>query len=419
MNQEVKKIVGGGYDEFWEFKGRYRVVKGGRASKKSKTTALWYIHHMMKYPEANLLAVRKTYNSLRNSCFAELKWAIERLGVSDKWKVKTTPFELSYSEGGSIYFKGLDNPMRLTSITADRGHLCWVWIEEAFELDSKEDFETLDESIRGIVPEGLFKQITVTFNPWSENHWLKKRFFDVGDSPTAARLAKGEGDVLAITTDYTCNEFLDSADLMLFERMRIENPKRFKVAGLGQWGVIDGLVYENWEAGEFNVERIRGQGLISAFGLDFGYTNDPSALCCMLVDSTKRIIYIFDEMYEYGMPNRLIYERIDSMGYRKEKIFADSAEPKSIDELYSLGLRGIRRACKGADSVNYGIQFIQGHKIIVLPKCVNFLKEISSYSWAKDGFGCRTNTPSGGFDHLMDAMRYGLSEISRGQRFGF
>jgi phage terminase large subunit len=407
--KDFKEIVGGGYDEFWDFKGRYRVVKGGRASKKSKTTALWYIHHMMKYPNANLLAVRKTYSSLRNSCFAELKWAIERLGAADKWKIKTTPFEMSYEDGGKIYFKGLDNPMRLTSITADKGSLCWVWVEEAFELDSEEDFDMLDESIRGVVPKGVFKQITVTFNPWSDRHWLKKRFFDTEDKNT-----------LAITTDFKCNEYLDESDLELFERMKRTNPKRYKVAGLGDWGVADGLVYENWEVKEFNKRSLlRWSDFYSAFGLDFGYTNDPSALCCMLVDSDNRIIYVFDEMYGRRMSNRDIFEKIELMGYRKEKIYADSSEPKSIDELYNLGLTGIRKARKGPDSINHGIQLVQGHKLIIHPKCENFLKEIGSYSWAKDGYGIRTNTPAGGYDHLMDAMRYGLTEVSVGERFGF
>jgi phage terminase large subunit len=381
---------------------------------------------MMKYPDANLLAVRKTYNSLRNSCFSELKWAINRLGASQDWKIKATPLEMSYSKGGQIFFKGLDNVMKLTSITSDRGKLCWVWVEEAFEISREEDFNMLDESVRGVLPAAvgspqsapLFKQITLTFNPWSDKHWLKKRFFDVEDD-----------NVLAITTDYTCNEWLDASDKQLFERMKLNNPKRFKVAGLGEWGVEDGLVYENWEVANFDVKKLaRDSGLggatahgrlTSAFGLDFGYTNDPSAFICMLINPYKRIIYVFDEMYGYGLSNRDIYERIRLMGYSKEKIFADSAEPKSIDELYGLGLSGIRRARKGPDSVNYGIQFIQGHKIVVLPKCVNFLREISGYSWAKNVCGVRTNTPAGGHDHLMDAMRYGLTEINGGDRWGF
>lgn len=196
QKESLNEIIGGGYDDFWNFKGRYRVVKGGRASKKSKTAALWYIFNMMKYPDANLLTVRKTYNSLRNSCFSELKWAINRLGAADNWKIKYSPLEMSYSEGGQIFFKGLDNPVKLTSITADRGKLCWVWVEEAFEINREEDFNMLDESIRGKVSGELFKQITLTFNPWSDKHWLKKRFFDVCDN-----------NVLAISRDYTCNEW--------------------------------------------------------------------------------------------------------------------------------------------------------------------------------------------------------------------
>ena len=416
INRErLKEIIGGGYDKFWDFRGRYRVVKGGRASKKSKTAALWYISNMIKYPSANLLAVRKTYNSLRNSCFSELKWAIDRLGTAEDWKIKTSPLEMSYSKGGQIFFKGLDNVMKLTSITSDKGKLCWVWVEEAFEISREEDFNMLDESVRGRVDDGLFKQITLTFNPWSDKHWLKKRFFDADDD-----------NIFTLTTDYTCNEWLDDSDKQLFERMKIDNPKRFKVAGLGDWGVEDGLVYENWECKGFDVRQITREAganahnrLSTAFGLDFGYTNDPSAFICMLVDPYKRNIYVFDEFYKYGLSNRDIYEKIRLMGYSKEKIFADSAEPKSIDELHSLGLTGIRKARKGHDSVNYGIQFIQGHKIIVHPKCVDFLREISAYSWAKNGFGIRTNTPAGGYDHLMDAMRYGLTEICGGERWGF
>jgi len=412
MNNRVSGIIGGGYDDFWKFRGRYRAVKGGRASKKSRTAALWYIINMMSHPGANLLVVRKTFNTLRNSCFAELKWAIERLGVGKFWEISVSPLEMTCHTGGKIFFKGLSDAYRLTSLTSDKGKLCWIWAEEAYEIEDEGDFDIIDESVRGAIPPGLFKQTTLTFNPWSGDHWLKKRFFDVtgGDS----------SDILAMTADYTCNEWLDGADRAFFEKMRVNNPKRFKVAGLGEWGLPDGLVYDNWEERVFDIKELtRDANIKSAFGLDFGYTNDPTALCCMLVDAVRGIIYVFDEMYEYGLSNRAVYDRINVKGYRKEKIFADAAEPKSIDELYALGLTGIRKARKGADSVNYGIQFIQGHKIAVLPKCVNFIKEISAYAWEKSAAGRITNTPRGGYDHLMDAMRYGLSGIAGGEKWGF
>ena len=199
----LPEVVGKGYGSFWNFKGRYRVVKGSRASKKSKTTALNCIARIMEYPQANLLCVRKTYRTLKDSCFTELKWAIHRLGVDAWWDAKESPLEMTYKPTGQkILFRGLDDPLKVTSITVEVGVLCWLWIEEAYEIGSEADFDTLDESIRGEVPPGLFKQITLTFNPWNERHWLKRRFFD----------AAQDSDILAMTTNYTCNEWLDAAD---------------------------------------------------------------------------------------------------------------------------------------------------------------------------------------------------------------
>ena len=152
----LKKIVGKKYNRFWHFKGRYRVIKGSRASKKSKTTALWYITNMMKYPGANTLVVRKTFRTLKDSCFTELKWAITRLQVQDHWKITESPLQLTYiPTGQTIYFRGLDDPLKVTSITVDVGSLCWMWIEEAYEIMKEPDFDILDESIRGQVDEEI------------------------------------------------------------------------------------------------------------------------------------------------------------------------------------------------------------------------------------------------------------------------
>ncbi len=197
------------------------MCKGSRASKKSKTTALFYIVNLMKYPSSNLLVVRKVFRTLKDSCFTDLRWAINRLQVNAYWEIKESPLELTYKPTGQkILFRGLDDPMKITSITVSVGTLCWAWIEEAYEITKETDFATLDESIRGEIQENLFKQITLTFNPWNEKHWLKKRFFDVDDK-----------NILAKTTNYLCNEFLDDADRKLFEDMRKNNPRRNQVAG--------------------------------------------------------------------------------------------------------------------------------------------------------------------------------------------
>lgn len=359
----------------------------------------------MKYPEANTLVVRKTYRTLKDSCFTELKWAIHRLQVDEYWEIKESPLEITYRPTGQkIYFRGLDDPLKITSISVDIGVLCWLWIEEAYEITKESDFDMIDESIRGEVPEGLFKQITLTLNPWNEHHWIKKRFFDVQDD-----------DTFAITTNYMCNEWLDESDKKVFERMKKNNPRRYQVAGLGNWGIVDGLVYENWKEEEFDLNIIRN--LESAFGLDFGYTNDPTALFCGAIDLQNKKIYVYDELYKKGMNNKNIYEKINQMGYSKERITADSAEPKSIDELYSLGLRRITSAVKGKDSINNGIQYIQDFEIIIHPKCVNFITEISNYTWDEDKFGNKINKPIDDFNHLMDAMRYSLEKYIRNSNY--
>lgn len=391
----LPEIVGKGYATFWNCKKRYRAVKGSRRSKKSKTMALWTIYNIMKYPDSNMLVVRKTYRTLKDSCFTELKWAIKRLSVEEWWDVKESPLEMTYKPTGQkIYFRGLDDPLKITSIAVEVGVLAWMWIEEAYEITSEDDFDTLAESMLGDCPKGLFKQITLTFNPWNEKTWIKKRFFDNPDENT-----------LALTTNYQCNEWLSPEDIKIFETMKEHNPRRYNVAGLGNWGIVDGLVYENFKEQEFKLDDIRD--CKTAVGLDFGYTNDPSALFVGFVDQENKRIYVWDEMYEKGLSNKRIFENITSMGYSKERITADSAEPKSIDELKGYGLR-VKGAVKGKDSVLNGIQWIQDFEIIIHPRCVNFVTEINNYTWDEDKFGNKLNRPIDDFNHLMDAMRYAL-----------
>ena len=408
----LPEIVGKGYGEFWNFKGRYRVVKGSRASKKSKTTALNLIVRMMQYPGANTLVVRKIGRTLKDSCFTELKWAIHRLGVDAYWSWKESPLEMIYKPTGQkIYFRGLDDPLKVTSITVDAGQLCWMWIEEAYEVMDESDFDMLDESIRGQTEGGLFKQITLTFNPWNQRHWLKRRFFD----------GEASEDTFAETTTYQCNEWLDENDLQLFERMRRENPRRYLVAGLGQWGVDDGLIYENWHEEAFDLDSVRRLPSVRAvFGLDFGYVNDPSALFCGLADPASKTLWVFDELYERGLSNEALHRRIAGMGYGKERIVADAAEPKSIDRLRELGLTRLRASRKGRDSVQNGIDYLRDYRIIVHPRCLSFLTEIGNYAWAEDAkTGKRLNVPMDDFNHLMDAMRYGMEDFMRGEVFSF
>lgn len=398
----LKAVVGGGYGEFWRFQGRYRVVKGGRGSKKSATAALWFIYNMMKHSEANTLVLRKTFNTHKDSTYAQLKWAIKRLKVSHLWHCKLSPLEIVYKPTGQkILFRGLDDPMSITSITVETGYLCWAWFEEAYQVLNEDDFDKIDMSIRGETGE-LFKQLTLTFNPWNEKHWLKKRFFDAQ-----------QPNVLAITTTFECNEFLGDDDRALFEWMRQNSPRRFNIEGRGNWGIAEGAIFENWEEREFDWREVaKREKAISCFGLDFGYTVDPSAFIASIVDPVAKEIYIFDEHYKRSMLNNEIAKMIEYKGFTKERITADSAEPKSIEELRRLGISRINAAEKGKDSIMNGIQFLQQFKIFVHPRCENTIIELSNYVWKIDKEGKMLNKPIDEYNHLMDALRYSVERVA-------
>ncbi len=402
--------VGKGYSRFWGFRGRYRVIKGSRASKKSKTAALWFIYNLRRYPLANLLVVRKTYASLERSCYTELRWAAEKLGVAREFEFKLSPLEITRKKTGQkVFFKGLDDPMKLTSISVSHGVLCWLWCEEAFEITDEADFDMVDELIRGAVPDGYFKQLTVTFNPWNENHWLKRRFFD---APRSA-------DILAMTTTYKTNEFLDAADISMFETMKRERPERYRTAGLGQWGAVSGLVYPAFEVADFDRDALVKSGAVPIFGLDFGYTNDPTALFCGLHLQSRNEIYVFDELYERGLTNNKLAELLRARGYGACRIVADCAEPKSIDELRAMGIRRITPSDKGRGSILSGIDAVRRCRIIIHPACRSFIREIRGYVWDTDSSGNAVNRPVGKNDHLMDAMRYAVASASGSTNFSF
>ena len=395
----LSELIGKGYKKFWNSKKRFRVVKGSRGSKKSVTMAYWTIINMMANPEANMLVLRRYDRTLRQSCFAVLQWVLQKLEVAQYWKVTSAPMEMTYiPTGQKILFRGLDDPLKVTSIAVTHGVLCWVWIEEAYELEAEEDFNKLEMSIRGQVPKGLYKQFTLTFNPWSEC-WLKTRFFDNPDE-----------DTLAMTTTYTCNEWLDEADLKEFEKMRVNSPRRYRIEGLGDWGISEGLIYSNTERRDIKLQDFVGQRGYNAFyGLDFGFT-DPTAFVGGFINFEQKEIYILMEMYEPGLTNQDTAERLKAKGIRHEIIKCDAAEPKSIEELRKAGINA-KAAAKGPDSVKFGIQKLQNFKIIYSPDCVNFEHEIKNYCWAKDRQGKQTDSPDHEYSHLMDALRYAIVDL--------
>ena len=401
MKINLKDKIGRGYATFWNFKGRYRVCKGGRGSKKSTTTAMWIIYNMMKMPLANTLVVRQTFNTHLDSTWVQLKWATQQLGVAHLWTFSKSPLKATYNPTGQvILFRGLDDPMSITSITVPIGYLCWCWFEEAYQVKSEDAFDKVDMSIRGELPEGYFKQITLTFNPWSDKHWLKKRFFD----------EPNDEDKLAITTNYLCNEWLGEDDIKLFNHIQTKFPKRYKVEGLGDWGIIDGLVFDNWKIEEFDHTKIKGELLV---GLDFGYVNDPTALICSILDEQNKKLYIFDEHCQKGMLNDAIAQMITNKGYSKSAIIADSAEQKSIEEIKRKGIYRIKPAVKGGGSIVQGIQQLLQYDIIVHPSCEETIKELENYAWDVDKEGTGINKPIDAYNHCIDALRYSLQCVGQ------
>ena len=399
---DLKKIVGRGYGEFWKCKKRYRVVKGGRGSKKSTTTALNFIKLLTQYEKANLLVIRKAFNTHRDSTFAQLKWAINKLQLNHIWQYTTSPLEIKnlYTKQ-KILFRGLDDPLAITSITVDTGVLNWVWFEEAYQIDSEDDFDKIDGSIRGHIPEGYYKQLTLTLNPWHEAHWIKRRFFD-----------KKDDDIFAITTNYMCNEWLDEADINRFEKLKISNPKKYMVEGLGEWGVSEGLVFNNWETGTNIEEKIKGL-YYNRIGMDWGW-NDPTTAISIAVDEVNNILYIYDEYYQSEKINSEIIKDLQYLKDRNIKITADSSEEDRIEEFRRSGFK-IQKADKGQGSILVGISKIRDFdKVVIDSKCINTIKEFGSYSNKYDeATGRYLDQPIDKNNHCIDAIRYSLEEYKR------
>lgn len=426
------QLVGKEYKKFMLCRKRYLVVKGSRASKKSKNTALRWIQLMYEFPLSNLLVVRKYAALLKQSCRADLIWAIKRLGVERDWNIPKGEMTLTRkSTGQVILFRGASEPDSIASITVEQGVLCFCWIEEAYQIDNEADFDMIDECIRGQLPEGYFKQIVLTFNPWHESSWLRKRFYVVqpeeildSDVPYQEGKQKSSATTLALTRNYTCNEWLDKADLANFERMKVEQPARYRVAGLGEWGVTGSTIYSNWEVRDFNWRKLfyekdpyTGRPLYEhRIGLDFGYSHNTAGVR-ILVNREARELYVCEELYLTRCSTDEIYHRLEELDWSKEPIHADSEAPQTIEDLHKLGCSRIFGVKKEPGSVTSGIQELRGYKIIIHPECQNFEIEISHYAFKQNAAGKELPQPEKEWDHLMDAMRYAMKDDTAGVNF--
>lgn len=376
-------------------KSRYQVPWGGAGSGKSHIVARKILYRLLKEvdQEHKFLVARKVSRTIKRSVFTLFINIISRWGLYDEFNINRTDFTITYKLNGSqLLFTGMDDPEKLKSIEAITG----VWMEEATEF-SQEDFEQLDLRLRGVTK--YEKQIILTLNPISEQHWIKKVFFD---DPI--------NGCFTLKTTYLDNAFIDDDYKMVMENKRKTNPRYYNIYALGNWGTAEGLVFNNVTQRVIRQEEVSELQCVQ--GLDFGYTNDPTAFNQTYVDEENKKIYVFDGFYEKGMSNTQISDAIKAMLAHKHLTTADSSEPKSIDFIKGLGV-SIKGALKGADSINAGIDFLLEYEIIVNAHLVEFMTEFNNYCWAVDKNGKATNKPVDDFNHFIDSLRYAVESIMR------
>lgn len=378
---------------------RYIVMKGSAGSGKSVDTAQNYILRLMKDKGRNLVCIRKSDITNRDSTFAELTGAIYRM-FGDKaeryWQINMSPLKLTCkANGNQIIFRGMNDDKqreKLKSITFQKGKLTDVWCEEATEL-TQADVEIIDDRLRGELPPGQFYQIRMTFNPVNKNHWIKKVFFDFPDS-----------NVLTHHSTYLMNRFIDDAYKARMERRKAVDPEGYQIYGLGEWGEIGGLILHNWEVKEVS-QNLNDYDDI-AIGQDFGFNHANAILLLGIKDDD---IHILSEIYVFEKDTAEIIQLATDIP-RNKQMWCDSAEPDRIKMWQKGGFRA-----KGVDkggstgSVKAQIDWLKQRKIYVHPHCVNTIKELQQWKWKKDDkTGEYLDEPVPFQDDAMAALRYGI-----------
>lgn len=376
---------------------RYIVMKGSAGSGKSVDTAQHYILRLMQDKGRNLLCVRKSDITNRDSTYAELSGALFRMfGDNYKryWDIKSSPLSLECKiNGNMIIFRGVNDEKqreKLKSITFKRGKLTDVWIEEATEI-MQSDFEIIDDRLRGELPDGQFYQIRMTFNPVNKNHWIKKVFFDIPDS-----------NVLTHHSTYLTNRFIDEAYRQRMERRKIVDPDGYRIYGLGEWGETAGLIFHNWTVEEISQDMQNYDAI--ALGQDFGFNHANAVL---LLGTKDDDIYVLRELYCFEKDTSEIIPLASDFP-KNRTMWCDSAEPDRIKMWKRAGYRA-KAVSKEKNSVNAQIDWLKGRKIYIHPSCVNLQKELAQWKWKKDErTGEFLDEPVPFFDDAIAALRYGV-----------
>lgn len=375
-------------------KKRYIVMKGSAGSGKSVDTAQMYILRLMQDKGRNLVCVRKSDITNRDSTFAELESAINRMGVGAAWRVTQSPLSFTCVNGNKIIFRGVnDNKQRekLKSITFAQGKLTDVWIEEATEL-VQQDLEIIDDRLRGELPDGLFYQIKMTFNPVSSSHWIKQVFFDYTDS-----------NVMTHQSTYLDNQFCDEAYKARMLRRKEVDPEGYQIYGLGEWGETGGLIFSNYAVEEFDTDYQNFDAV--AIGQDFGFNHANAILTLGYKDGD---IYVCNEIYVHEKETNEIIELAQDTVPKQYTMWCDSAEPDRIKMWRKAGYKA-KAVMKNPNSIQAQIDWLKGRKIHIHPSCRNTKKEIQQWRWRLDEKTSEyMDEPVNFFDDAMAALRYGI-----------
>lgn len=376
------------------------VLAGGRGSTKSSYVSLEIPLLLMRNPECHAVILRKVANTLRNSVYTQMEWALDALRISDKWKMTISPMEMiRKSTGQKILFFGVDDKAKIKSIKLPFGYVGVVWYEELDQFAGMEEIRNLNQSLmRGGSKFWCFS----SYNPpKSANNWVNEEMLlDEQD-----RLVH-RSDYLSVDPDWLGQQFIYEAD-----KLKEKNETAYRHEYLGEITGTGGAVFENVIEKRISDEEIR-QFDRRRYGLDFGFAVDPLAFVSMHYDTKREILYIFDEIYQPKLTNRHAAAKIKRKITETALIRADSAEPKSIKELNELGLKVIA-AKKGPDSVDFGMRWLQGLSAIVIDKkrCPNAYKEFVTYEYETTRDGQYISAYPDKNNHAIDAVRYGCEDL--------
>ncbi|MCL2853521.1 MAG: PBSX family phage terminase large subunit [Defluviitaleaceae bacterium] len=394
-------IGAGGHTHYW--------LKGGRGSTKSSFVSIEIIWGIMQDPDANAVVMRKVGKTLRQSVYEQMLWASELFGPED-WKPGLSPLELTYlPTGGKIIFRGADEPRKLKSTKFKQGYCKFVWFEELEEFRDMEEIRSVTQSlIRG----GDRFAVFYSFNPpKSRNSWINRQL-DALAAGDAADVLVHHSTYLDVDSAWLGEQFGIEA-----EQLRKINPTAYAHEYLGEVTGTGGEIFENLQLRQVSDEEIAGFER-ALEGVDWGFATDPFVWVRLSYDKTRRVLYIFDEIYRTGLSNRAAAEMILERG--GSGVIADSAEPKSIAEFNELGVRA-RKAAKGPGSLGYGMKFLtlEVAEIVIDPRrCPHTAREFNNYEYERDENGVASDAYPDKNNHAIDAVRYALEPYMKAGKSG-